>query len=110
MTMTVGDLLAQLESLDPSIEVRLAMQPSWPFEYSIARAHLRPKAKPLKSEEEVEAMSQSDRDRYMEECESGVYADEDDPNQRDMFEPILYLTEGQQLRYLPEVVKNNIDW
>lgn len=34
--MTAADLIEILEDLDPSTEVRLAMQPSWPFEYSIA--------------------------------------------------------------------------
>ena len=35
--MVVGDLMAELEQLDPELEVRLAMQPSWPFEHSIAQ-------------------------------------------------------------------------
>jgi len=35
MTMTVGDLLALLEDYDLDTEVRLATQPSWPFEYGI---------------------------------------------------------------------------
>jgi hypothetical protein len=33
--MTVGELKDLLEGLDDDIEVRLAMQPAWPFEYSI---------------------------------------------------------------------------
>ena len=33
--MTVGELKEMLEGLDDDMEVRLAMQPSWPFEYSI---------------------------------------------------------------------------
>lgn len=33
--MTVGDLIATLEGIDPDTPVRLAQQPSWPFEYSI---------------------------------------------------------------------------
>ena len=33
--MTVEELLCELEGMEPDAEVRLAMQPSWPFEYSI---------------------------------------------------------------------------
>jgi hypothetical protein len=33
--MTVGELKDLLEGLDDNIEVHLAMQPNWPFEYSI---------------------------------------------------------------------------
>lgn len=35
MAMTVGELLNILEDLPEDAEVRLAMQPSYPFEYSI---------------------------------------------------------------------------
>jgi predicted membrane GTPase involved in stress response len=34
--MTVGELKEMLEGLDDDMEVRLAMQPAWPFEYSIS--------------------------------------------------------------------------
>jgi len=33
--MTVADLIAELEFMNPDTEVRFASQPSWPFEYSI---------------------------------------------------------------------------
>ena len=33
--MTVGELRAELEQYDDNVNVRLAMQPAWPFEYSI---------------------------------------------------------------------------
>lgn len=36
--MTVEELQSYLEGCDPWMEVRLAMQPSWPFEYSIQTA------------------------------------------------------------------------
>jgi hypothetical protein len=35
--MTAAELIEILEELDPSTEVRLATQPSWPFEHSISR-------------------------------------------------------------------------
>jgi hypothetical protein len=34
--MTVQELMDLLEDLDPEAEVRMAQQPSWPFEYSIS--------------------------------------------------------------------------
>lgn len=33
--MTVGELIEMLQDFDEEAEVRLAEQPSWPFEYSI---------------------------------------------------------------------------
>lgn len=33
--MTVGDLIRVLQVLDEDTEVRIASQPSWPFEYAI---------------------------------------------------------------------------
>ncbi|MCZ0983991.1 hypothetical protein O1L60_45335 [Streptomyces diastatochromogenes] len=37
MEMTVGELIEQLEQMDPEATVRLATQPQYPFEYSIGR-------------------------------------------------------------------------
>lgn len=34
--MTVAELLEELAEMDPDAEVRLAVQPRWAFEYSIA--------------------------------------------------------------------------
>lgn len=38
--MTVGELKDLLDGLDDDVEIRLAMQPAWPFEYSIDDACL----------------------------------------------------------------------
>lgn len=35
MTVTVGELMGWLEEMDEDAEVKLAHQPSWPFEYSV---------------------------------------------------------------------------
>lgn len=35
MSLTVGELIELLQEQDSDKEVRLAMQPSWPFEYSV---------------------------------------------------------------------------
>ena len=34
--MTIGELIRVLQVLDEDIEIRMACQPNWPFEYSIA--------------------------------------------------------------------------
>ncbi|WP_435058535.1 hypothetical protein [Streptomyces sp. bgisy060] len=36
--MTVADLIAKLERMSPEAQVRLATQPSYPFEYTIGEA------------------------------------------------------------------------
>lgn len=36
MDLTVGELIAALEEFDPTLPVRLAVQPSWPFEHAIS--------------------------------------------------------------------------
>jgi hypothetical protein len=33
--MRVDDLMMELERFDPDTEIRIASQPSWPFEYTI---------------------------------------------------------------------------
>ncbi len=38
ITFTVSDLVDQLQQFDPNAEVRLATQPSWPFEWSLSRS------------------------------------------------------------------------
>jgi len=34
--MTVEDLIEELKCMDPEQEVRIAQQPSWPFEYDLS--------------------------------------------------------------------------
>lgn len=33
--MTVEELIQELQCQDPTLEVRIAQQPSWPFEYQL---------------------------------------------------------------------------
>jgi hypothetical protein len=64
------------------LEVRLATQPSWPFEYSITGTYVRGQ------EEAVD--------------DDGNVVDDDDA------EVIFYIGEGTQLDYLPGVVKRGV--
>lgn len=74
---------AEIDDLDPDdIEVKLAMQPNWPFEYSVCEAQL---------------ITADDLD------ESEEDGDEDDDD--DAIEPAFWLGEGNQEGYLPSAVK-----
>ena len=81
--MTVGELKEMLEDLDDDMEVRLAHQPSWPFEYSISNGQVVDVNEPDEDDEEAE---------------------EKEPRE------ILYLIEGSQLGYLPGIVSQAIGW
>ncbi len=75
--MTIDDLLDVIDGLDGKTEVRLAIQPHWPFEYSIERAMLKSELEFDDDEEEDDSTKQDD--------------DDDDD--------VLYLTQGTQLGY-----------
>jgi hypothetical protein len=36
-SLTVGDLLRQLQHLDPTLQVRLAINPNWPFTHYLGQ-------------------------------------------------------------------------
>lgn len=84
--MTLEQLYNQLEDLienqgvDLETEVKLAMQPSWPFEYSIS--------------DHIYLHTEEENDRH---AQPG-----DDPKQ------IIYLAESRQERYLPQEVADNV--
>ena len=75
--------LEQYRKQYPDAEIRLASQPSWPFEYSV---HI---AQDIYDEGEDEEAR-----KY-----GGGYFDS--YNGEDSPQHILYLVEGRQLRYLP---------
>lgn len=77
--MNVGKLMEFLKDLPEDAEVRIAQQPSYPFEYSVADVVII--GGPLGANEDGE----------------------DD-------EPVVYLTEGSQLGYLPGKVSREIGW
>lgn len=79
--MTVGELREALEGLEDDVEVRLAMQPRWAFEYTVER---------------VAAVEVADRNDNSEE----------EPPKR----MTVYLAEGRQIGYLPGVVAEELGW
>jgi hypothetical protein len=85
--MTLRDLIDRLtdlaEEYGEDTEVRLAFQPSWPFEHSIG---------------EVAAVDPSEPHPQMEE--------DDAPGKT----PVVYLGEGSQLGYLPGAAARELGW
>ena len=51
--LTVGELIDELEALDPGTTLRIASQPSWPFEWSVAGVHVQPTGSDLPGAESV---------------------------------------------------------
>lgn len=91
--MKLTDLIQQLQNIadevsDPDrVEVRLAEQPSWPFEYGV---------------EEVILVNE-----YV----YRNYADEDDCCEHDFANnPVVYIAQGGQIGYLPGAVSNALCW
>ena len=102
---TLGNLIEELQMIADNwgedVEVRLAMQPSWPFEYSIA------------SVIEIKETDDYDDDDY------SPFDKRDDETDEEYFERIeelenaptvVYLSEGRQIGYLPGNVKNELGW
>ena len=87
--MTIRDLIDELEDLaeehGDETEVRLAIQPNWPFEHSIR---------------EIVAVSPAD----------AADEDEDEPGDDAEAEPIVYIGEGSQIGYLPGLASRALGW
>lgn len=84
-SMTVGELREALEDLDDEMEVRLAMQRSWAFEYSIGSV----------------AVANLDAEEVPKWDDGTRTGDENE---------ICYLVEGTQIGYLPEIAAEYIGW
>lgn len=84
--MTIGEMIEQLEMIadeyGSDVEVRLATQPNWPFEYSIT--------------DTIVATADIDFDE-----------DEEDEDEEPM-PNIVYIGEGRQIGYLPGGVRDAV--
>ena len=116
--MIVSELLELLEGVSPDAEVRLATQPSWPFEYSVSTV----------VEAEISEVSDTleELQRELDELEelktSGSWTDEDEADMEALLDrisdledeeekqEIVYLAEGSQLGYLPGSIKEQLGW
>lgn len=84
--MTVGELKELLDDMEDEIEVRLAHQPEWPFEYEIRDV------------------------AFIEEDPEPACDDDGEPIEEDEHEPVVYLVEGEQIGYLPGYVSEHLGW
>ncbi len=104
--MTAAELIELLSGVDPDTEVRLAEQPSWPFEYAI--------------EDVVEVKLGADREENasLECAEEILDSDHSTPEERSQAyrvldaasTTVLYIVEGTQLTYLPGAASRAIGW
>jgi hypothetical protein len=96
----VSELIALLEDADPDTEVRIAQQPSWPFEYVIEDAIL------VDSYSDV-SCDECGYDWGNDHDENGC--EEERPASEDL-EAVVYIVEGRQLGYLPGIATKAIGW
>ena len=104
--MTAAELIELLSGVDPDTEVRIAEQPSWPFEYDISGV--------------VEVKLGADREENANlECAQEILdADDATPEERAQAyrvidtasATVLYIVEGTQLAYLPGIASRTIGW
>lgn len=104
--MRVQDLIEELQNMDPEAEVRIATQPSWPFEHSCANVVEVDLGVP--GPEDVEAahgvLNDPDCDDDEKEFARRVLQHDDSKPK------IVYLAEGRQVGYLPGVVRSELGW
>mgnify|MGYP000974184265 CR=1 FL=1 len=122
--MTIRDLVAVLEQYDEDTEVRLAMQPSWPFEYSIADVVAPGISRPPVGSRIKWWDGRPCEGHVVHVDDESIIAEDDAGNGHevmlDMVEAcseapeecshVVYLTEGRQLGYLPGHVSEVLGW
>ncbi len=104
--MTASEMIQLLSAVDPDTEVRIAEQPSWPFEYAISGV--------------VEVRMGADREENANlECAQEILdSDHSSPEERSeayriidaASTSVLYIVEGTQLAYLPSLASRAIGW
>lgn len=121
--MTVQELIDELETLNPDAEVRLAFQPSWPFEHSlgtVAEYNARESYEIVQGDYDGEGLAwwimntdaDEDSDNAHGPYETRTDAEEalDELLQDEPEDGVVYLGEGAQLGYLPGAAKQALGW
>jgi len=106
--MNVGELKMLLEDMDDDMEVRLAMQPNYPMEYTIGdvvEVNLNDKTTEIQElREELENTEDAEEKSQLESDIMDLEQDQDDK------EYIVYLSESSQTGYLPGIVSRELGW
>ena len=110
--MDMGDLrnfMEENEHLSDDVEVRLATQPTWPYEYTVGAPVVAEFAY-YETEEYREiddALSNSDDPEEQKELQAQLEKFAEEWEEK---EPIVYFPERRQLSYLPGEVRNLLGW
>jgi hypothetical protein len=122
--MTVAQLISELEEYNPDAEVRLAFQPSWPFEYGIGDVvgfdpteMYRVIHGDFETEGKFEWFVTTDEDEDVVPTD-GPFETEDEAhearvdrlNRDGQLEPVVYIGESTQLGYLPGGASKALSW
>ena len=125
--MNVGDLRSKLRNLDDDLEVKLATQPAYPFEYNISDVMLVSRADHLELmyQAPAEDLAAEDGGWFVIDCHEDPQDDEhwvDGPfKERDEAEArlerfreeepaMLYIVEGYEQEYLKGEARRAIGW
>jgi hypothetical protein len=104
--VNVAELIEELEQMDPEAEVRLAIQPGWPFQHTIAGVYDVP-AKDPSGEPNPDQYSEDNLEQYEDDWDA--WEERQDAPDTD----VVYIAEGGQLYsdpYLPGAAANAIGW
>ena len=104
--VNVAELIEELENMDPEAEVRLAIQPSWPFQHTISGVYDVP-GKSDDPQPNPDQYANDNLEQYEDDFEEWE-AQQDAPD-----ENVVYIAEGGQYYnapYLPGAAANAIGW
>ena len=100
--MNVYELKRLLEDFDDDAEVRLASQPSWPLEYHVSDV--------IWIDKSANGTLRA-RSSWVTKLPYNGEESEEEVEENEDFDPgVIYLVEGEQIGYLPEVVKDELGW
>lgn len=111
--MTLQELINQLLELQSELGpnedpvVKIAQQPSWPFEYSIGDVVMTELPETM-TRAQFDALSEDEQERANDRADNDelVFIDEGE----DMPERVVFIAEGSQLGYLTSGVSKQLGW
>jgi len=117
MSITVGELMEYLSEFDKDLEVRFAIQPNWPMEYSIDKVvcvdpsdlHKDQRNEIESTIDEELAEGTLDPDQ-MQARHNELEEEYRQSNSRDAEGGVVYLSGSCQMGYLPGVASEKLGW